>query len=107
MSHFYGTIKGTKGEATRCGDKRKGYRAIAAGWRGAIETTLRHDDKTGKDMFSVYLVPWGSSGGTNILLASGELDCGFVTEGKAPVRLHPQLVKAFTERLATQLMLED
>lgn len=106
MSHFYGVIKGTKGEATRCGDK-KGYRAVAAGWRGAVEVTLRHDKATETDHFAVYLTPWSGSGGVPILLASGELNCANVTEGKSLVRLHPQLVKQFTERLATQLMLED
>lgn len=107
MSHFYGMIKGTKGEATRCGDKGSGYSAVAAGWQGAIKVRLRHDKSTGMDHFSVYMIPWGSSNGADILLARGRLDSGLVTEGKSPVELHPRLVKEFTERLATELMLRE
>lgn len=62
MSHFYGKIQGTKGEATRCGAKSSGLETIAASWRGAVNTTLYHDEDTGVDMAVVALTKWHSVG---------------------------------------------
>jgi len=36
MSHFYGTLQGNRGEATRCGTKKSGIETYAASWKGAI-----------------------------------------------------------------------
>ena len=44
MSHFYSVIQGSRGPATRCGDKHGGVYATAAGWGGAITTRLYHRD---------------------------------------------------------------
>lgn len=74
MSHFYGTLQGTRGEATRCGTKSSGITAYAAGWGGAIRTDIWHDDKTGRDMYRVTLTPWHGSGGSSRVLAEGLLD---------------------------------
>ena len=76
MSHFYGTLNGSRGEATRCGDKGSGLNAVAAGWGGAISTQVFEHD--GIDMYKVYRTPWKNSGGSSILLAAGRLqaDCG-------------------------------
>lgn len=62
MSHFYGTLQGTRGEATRCGSKGSGMTATAAGWGGAIETRLWHDEKAGVDRFEVRQRHWRGSG---------------------------------------------
>lgn len=62
MSHFYGTLKGTRGEATRCGSKSSGLRVVAASWSGAIAVLVWHDDATGRDCFSVEQIPWHSHG---------------------------------------------
>lgn len=80
MSHFYATIKGARGEATRCGSKGSGHHAKVAGWGGAIEVMLTHDEKAGKDKFAVWIIPWGSKGGRAILLATGVLDIDTVRE---------------------------
>ena len=37
MAHFYGTVQGARGEASRLGHKRDGLRTVAASWSGAIE----------------------------------------------------------------------
>jgi hypothetical protein len=63
MSHFYGSLKGTKGEATRCGDKKNGLCTYAASWSGAVKVDLTHRED-GVDWASVYLVPWQGSGVT-------------------------------------------
>src|SRR5262245_6418455 len=58
MSHFYGTLKGQAGEATRRGSRNSGLRVTAASWQGAVYTYLWHDDETGKDHYRVELGPW-------------------------------------------------
>lgn len=63
MSHFYGTLNGQAGQATRSGSKSSGYRAVAASYQGAIQTWLWHDSKTGLDMAMVQFVPWQGAGG--------------------------------------------
>ena len=105
MSHFYGTLQGTRGEATRCGDAKKGYRAIAAGWQGAIRTYLKHEPVSGKDFFYVYLAPWGNTSGDDILLAQGPLDIRTVRDGGLVV-LNPELVRRYTEAEAFKIMKE-
>lgn len=103
MSHFYGSIKGTRGEATRCGDKKSGYRATIAGWQGAIYVALYHNPTVDQDFFSVRLVPWGNSRGDAFHLASGPLDTGVVTDGGI-IRLHPELVRRYSEAEAFRIM---
>lgn len=73
MSHFYGTLQGARGEATRLANKKSGLVTHAAGWQGAIRVDVRHDDE-GKDRYRVQLVPWKGSGGTSRVLAEGILD---------------------------------
>ena len=74
MAHFYGSVKGARGEATRLGGKGGGMKAIAAGWEGAIRTTVYHDEATGNDMYRVELIPWGSSGGSARVISEGVLN---------------------------------
>ena len=70
MSHFYGTLQGARGEATRCGHKSSGIEAHVACWHGAVRTSIVHNDQTGEDTFFVELVPWQGSGNRQTL-ASG------------------------------------
>lgn len=71
MSHFYGTIKGTKGEATRCGHVSSGLRTEAASWSGAVrvELSVRGD----VDWADVYLIPWQGQG-VRLRLYEGPID---------------------------------
>lgn len=62
MSHFYGTIDGQAGQATRRGSKNSGLRVVAASWDGAVEVTLRHDEAKGYDVAEVSLIPWQGRG---------------------------------------------
>lgn len=61
MSHFYGTMKGSRGEATRCGTKNSGMSVTAASWNGAIRTLLFVDDD-GDDAYRVVQVEWQGRG---------------------------------------------
>jgi hypothetical protein len=40
MAHFYGTIKGGRGEASRLGHKASGLQVKAASWQGAVAVYL-------------------------------------------------------------------
>jgi len=76
MSRFYGTVDGQAAtQATRRGSTASGITTYAAGWRGAIRVDV-FVDADGRDSFQVHLVPWQSSGGRTIELASGWLDAG-------------------------------
>ncbi len=61
MAHFYGTLEGSRGMATRCGTKSSGMRVVAASWSGAVKTVLAQssDDKTIAD---VSVIPWHGHG---------------------------------------------
>ena len=75
MSHFYCVVHSDrKRPVTACSRKTTGTQTVAAGWRGAVETTLAHDEKTGRDTYVVRLIPWQTSEGRAITLASGILD---------------------------------
>ena len=76
MSHFYGTLEGSRGEATRCGTKDSGMQAIAAGWGGAIRVDVYRQD--GVDQYRVTLEPWRGSGGDYRTLAEGVLNSAAV-----------------------------
>jgi len=74
MSHFYGTLKGVRGEATRCGTAGSGLITFAAGWHGAICVTVYVDPDTEADMAEINLVPWRGSGGKRHHIATVPLN---------------------------------
>lgn len=61
MAHFYGTIKGTRGEASRLGGKSSGLQTYAASWAGAVRVYLYVND-AGVDMARVSLTKHRGSG---------------------------------------------
>ena len=69
MAHFYGRIKGSRGEASRLGTKQSGISVTAAGWGGAIEVAL-WVDKEGRDRYAVAARQWHGAG-EHAHLASG------------------------------------
>ena len=70
MSHFYGVLKGGRGESTRTGTKSSGLKVTAASWRGAVSVYMWHDDATDTDHFEVNMRPWHGAG-ESVDLASG------------------------------------
>jgi hypothetical protein len=80
VSHFYGLLKGARGEATRRGHKTTGLSVTAASWCGAIRVEL-YADTEGRDCFRVIQTPWHGTG-VSELIAEGVLgqltDCGVV-----------------------------
>lgn len=77
MSHFYGRLQGSRGEATRGGSKSSGFVSYMASWQGAVRVSLHYNEKTGQDYATVSLEPWHGSGTTRTLYngpVSGESD---------------------------------
>jgi hypothetical protein len=65
MSHCYGVLNGSRGEATRCGTKSSGMTATAASWQGAVSVSLYERD--GIDYARVSLTPWQGAGTDRVL----------------------------------------
>lgn len=57
MAHFYGTLQGQAGEATRTGGKRSGIRAKVRSWSGDATLYLDHSERTGTDVLQIALKP--------------------------------------------------
>ena len=62
MSHFYGTLQGNRGQATRCGSKASGIETVAASWQGCVRVRVWYDADSGQDRFSVEQDRWHSAG---------------------------------------------
>ena len=75
MSHFYGVLGGSRGEATRCGTKKSGLVTYAASWDGAIRTHVWHDHQISKDRYEVWEAPWKGVGNSK-LIAKGVINDG-------------------------------
>lgn len=67
MAHFYGRLKGNRGETTRCGSRNSGIRATIRSWRSEVfghlyddrqncgDVLLLHIDSTSRDLLSLRL----------------------------------------------------
>lgn len=60
MAHFYASIKGRAGEATRMGSKKSGIQGHIRGWHIGCQARCWHDEETGLDKVTIY-VTRGSS----------------------------------------------
>ncbi len=94
MSHFYGTVEGARGPASRTGSKESGITTYAAGWSGAIRVDVYEED--GEDRFRVSLVPWQYSGGDSQLLSEGVLDAR-VMNREAFIRKYGSLAPSYAD----------
>jgi len=83
MSQFYGTLKGSRGEATRCGTITSGLLTTAASWAGAVRVHL-WTDAFGSERYSVELVSWQGHG------VCVDICRGFV--GQPPYWVNPELI---------------
>jgi len=68
MAHFYGSMRGSRGEATRMGTAKSGLIAHIRGWNTGVEVVLTVDDE-GRDCVAVYVTA-GSNGRTRVLLSA-------------------------------------
>jgi hypothetical protein len=67
MAHFFASIQGQRGKASRLGSITSGINATVASWQGAVDVFLWHNYATGEDMVRVSLKPWGNSGVHKVL----------------------------------------
>jgi len=67
MAQFYGSIKGSRGGASRLGTKASGLDITAASWQGAVRVSLWHDEAAGVDMAEVALDLWDGEGSQRTL----------------------------------------
>lgn len=67
MAHFYGSIRGAHGEATRLGSKASGLATKAASWEGAVSVRLYFDETNDCDACEVSLVPHEGRGVSRVL----------------------------------------
>jgi hypothetical protein len=44
MAHFYGTLQGARGQASRLGTRNSGLRVEACSWQGKVVVTMRSRD---------------------------------------------------------------
>jgi hypothetical protein len=72
MAHFYGILKGGRGEVTRTGHKTTGLETTAASHEGCVKVELWHDED-GFDLVRVDLQPWCGKGVTRRLYC-GRID---------------------------------
>lgn len=63
MSRFYAEIQGTRGVASRCGDKRSGMWCHIRGWDVGCYVRITYDEKNDRDVVTVYRT--GGSNGCN------------------------------------------
>ncbi len=61
MSHFYGILQGSRGEATRCGTKNSGMETYCASWSGAVRCFAYVNEK-GENCVRVELTKWHGVG---------------------------------------------
>lgn len=52
MAHFYGELKGNKGETTRAGTKNSGLSSHIRGWNNGVYTEMYREND--EDHFKVY-----------------------------------------------------
>lgn len=65
MAHFYGTLRGSRGGATRGGTKQSGLTTSTASWEGAVQ--VQAYEKNGVDYVMVSLTPWRGAGVNRVL----------------------------------------
>ena len=62
MSHFYGTVRGNRGEASRGGSKKSGQRTICASWEGCVRCYAYYNEQAKADWVTVVLETWQGRG---------------------------------------------
>lgn len=55
MAHFFGTVQGSRGEATRTGTKSTGMHVTACSWAGKVRVMLDYDAASGGDIAHITL----------------------------------------------------
>lgn len=70
MAHFYGSVQGGRGEATRLGHKNSGIRAMAQGWNQGVSINGYYNEEEDRDEFTIYATGGGNGGGSDRIVAA-------------------------------------
>ena len=65
MATFYGSLKGSRGETTRCGTHNSGIRSSVQSWEGSVVSELSYNEKD-ELMVTIKVSTGSSSCGTQI-----------------------------------------
>ncbi len=115
MGHFFGSVKGHRGEATRLGAKKSGLVVVAASYEGSVHVALHHNSKLEHDVAHVTLEPWHGNGKSILLYSdpvSGErssfseterLCLDFLTSEMQPVEKGDKVICTVDKALYHQL----
>lgn len=69
MAHFYGSMQGARGEATRCGTKASGISAHIRGWNVGVRVSC-YVDGNGRDVIEVRRTAGSNGGGMEECIAT-------------------------------------
>lgn len=95
MAHFYASIEGNRGMATRCGTKSSGITGHVRGWTVGARVELSHED--GTDIARVYRTGGSNGYGTGELVAQFDGDGNLFYGAHDPAQ---RLRDAFADALA-------
>jgi len=70
MAHFYGEIKGNRGEATRMGTKDSGFRGHIRGWSIGGSVNCHYNNSKDRDEICIAVTNGSNGYSSNIHLAS-------------------------------------
>lgn len=100
MAHFYSSIQGSRGEATRSGTKSSGISAYVQSWTAKTCVGMAHDYETGRDSTHIILVPGPSAGGYAYNI-TGDIDVAAIVQAAsfdAETGKHLRLAQASMQR---------
>lgn len=63
MAHFYGNLKGSRGEATRCGTASSGLSVSARSWKGSVSVEMTEDGDFGEPCVIIRAADGSSTSG--------------------------------------------
>lgn len=55
MAHFYGGVRGMKGEVTRLGSEKSGLSCFANGWDLGVDVHMHYDEEKKQDVARITL----------------------------------------------------
>lgn len=85
MAHFYGEVRGGRGEATRCGTKKSGLRSRAAGWGLGATVSMYHSEDEEMDHVSIVIDEGnGNHSGRSVSLSLSERELENIVKNSDP-----------------------
>ena len=113
MAHFYGTVQGGRGEASRLGTKKDGIHSSARGWKLGVDVQGNHTtvDDTAFDQFTVDIT--GGSGNSRSLASftvrrqhKNPLLIEVQPDGPFVASIPPQFIGALLSRIDDKAMIQ-